>query len=235
MAIIIDSNEPPHFKANLNAEIKALAEGDFWIEVGENKRIVIERKTWDDAYNSWKQNRLEEQISRIISNHSDYVLLIEGNKQGSRLWRNKQMNQLKGLQKFLNRMSLEAIPVVYTSSKNDTCDYLQYLERRLVEGTYRKIIKKTTVLKSSRNKYHNIMSLIPGITIDRSKKLYDLFDSLPDFINNTEKAILLDENNKRWHTNLKKIKSFINETWELTSEREIIFSNVNENKDSQEE
>lgn len=79
------------------------------------------------------------------------------------------------------------------------------------------------------------MSLIPGITIDRSKKLYDLFDSLPDFINNTEKAILLDENNKRWHTNLKKIKSFINETWELTSEREIIFSNVNENKDSQEE
>lgn len=229
MAIIIDSNEPPHFKNCLEAEIKGLPEGDFWIESGEEQRIIVERKTWDDAYNSWKQNRLEEQVSRIISKHSDYVLVIEGNKQSSRLWRNKQMNQLKGLQKFLNRMSLEAIPVVYTSSKNDTCDYLQYLERRLIEGKYRKIIKKTTVLKSSRNKYHNIMSLIPGITIDRSKKLYDLFDSLPDFINNTEKAIMLDENNKRWHTNVKKIQSFINENWKLTPEREIIFDNSSEN------
>lgn len=229
MAIIIDSNEPPHFKNHLEAEIKGLPEGDFWIESGEEQRIIVERKTWDDAYNSWKQNRLEEQVSRIISKHSDYVLVIEGNKQSSRLWRNKQMNQLKGLQKFLNRMSLEAIPVVYTSSKNDTCDYLQYLERRLIEGKYRKIIKKTTVLKSSRNKYHNIMSLIPGITIDRSKKLYDLFDSLPDFINNTEKAIMLDENNKRWHTNVKKIQSFINENWKLTPEREIIFDNSSEN------
>lgn len=229
MAIIIDSNEPPHFKNHLEAETKGLPEGDFWIENGEEQRIIVERKTWDDAYNSWKQNRLEEQVSRIISKHSDYVLVIEGNKQSSRLWRNKQMNQLKGLQKFLNRMSLEAIPVVYTSSKNDTCDYLQYLERRLIEGKYRKIIKKTTVLKSSRNKYHNIMSLIPGITIDRSKKLYDLFDSLPDFINNTEKAIMLDENNKRWHTNVKKIQSFINENWKLTPEREIIFDNSSEN------
>ena len=229
MAIIIDSNEPPHFKNHLEAETKGLPEGDFWIENGEEQRIIVERKTWDDAYNSWKQNRLEEQVSRIISKHSDYVLVIEGNKQSSRLWRNKQMNQLKGLQKFLNRMSLEAIPVVYTSSKNDTCDYLQYLERRLIEGKYRKIIKKTTVLKSSRNKYHNIMSLIPGITIDRSKKLYDLFDSLPDFINNTEKAIMLDENNKRWHTNVKKIQSFINENWKLTPEREIIFDNSGEN------
>jgi len=229
MAIIIDSNEPPHFKNHLEAETKGLPEGDFWIESGEEQRIIVERKTWDDAYNSWKQNRLEEQVSRIISKHSDYVLVIEGNKQGSRLWRNKQMNQLKGLQKFLNRMSLEAIPVVYTSSKNDTCDYLRYLEKRLIEGKYRKIIKKTTVLKSSRNKYHNIMSLIPGITIDRSKKLYDLFDSLPDFINNTEKAIMLDENNKRWHTNVKKIQSFINENWKLTPEREIIFDSSSEN------
>ena len=223
MPIIIDSNEPPHFKNKIVGEVKGLPEGDFWLESEDGKRIVIERKTWDDAYNSWKQNRLEEQVSRIIQNHQNYVLLIEGNKQGSRLWRNKQMNQLKGLQKFLNRMSVEAIPVVYTTSKNDTCDYLHYLLNRLNEGTYQKIIKKTTVLKSSRNKYHNMMSLIPGITIDRSKALYDVFDSLPDFVNNTEKALLLDENNKRWRTNVEKIKKFINESWGNTPERELIF------------
>jgi ERCC4-type nuclease len=222
MILTIDSKEPPHFSKHLEGEVKALKEGDFWLENENGKRIVVERKTWDDAYNSWKQNRLEDQISRIIEKHDDYVLLIEGNKQGSRLWRNKQMNQLKGLQKFLNRMSVEAIPVVYTTSKNDTCDYLIYLGKRLEEGTYKKLIKKTTVLKSSRNKFHNIMSLIPGITIERSKALYDLFDDLADFVNNTEKAILLDENNKRWITNVGKIKEFVEQEWTITPEREMI-------------
>ena len=85
------------------------------------------------------------------------------------------------------------------------------------------LIRKTTVLKSSRNKYHNIMSMIPGITIDRSKSLYDFFDSLPDFINNVERAKELDEENKRWHTNVDKIKIFIDRAWEnIGNEREII-------------
>ena len=222
MRLLIDSKEPPHFNKHIEGEVVALKEGDFWLEDDNDRRIVVERKTWDDAYNSWKQNRLEEQVARILENHDDYVLLIEGNKQSSRLWRNKQMNQLKGLQKFLNRLSVEVIPVVYTTSKNDTCDYLQYLHKRLIEGSYQKLIKKTTVLKSSRNKYHNIMSLIPGITIERSKALYDMFDGLPDFINNTEKALLLDENNKRWHTNVGKIIAFIQEEWTTTPEQIII-------------
>ena len=66
------------------------------------------------------------------------------------------------------------------------------------------------------------MSLIPGITIERSKALYDLFDDLADFVNNTEKAILLDENNKRWITNVGKIKEFVEQEWTITPEREMI-------------
>ena len=222
MVLSVDSNEPSYFGNNLECEIKPLPEGDFWIEINE-RRIVVERKTWDDAYNSWMQKRLEEQISRILENHEDYILLIEGNKQSSRLWRNKQFHQLDSLQKFLNRMSLEAIPVIYTSSKKDTCSYLNYLSKRVEEGKFMHLIRKTTVLKSSRNKYHNIMSMIPGITIDRSKSLYDFFDSLPDFINNVERAKELDEENKRWHTNVDKIKIFIDRAWEIIgNEREII-------------
>jgi len=221
MELIVDSNEPKFFAENIECEVKALPEGDFWI-VGNDKKVVIERKTWDDAYNSWVQKRLEEQVSRIIENHKDYILLIEGNKQSSRLWRSKQFHQLDSLQKFLNRMSVEAIPVIYTSSKKDTCSYLTYLSKRIEGGEYGKLIRKTTILKSSRNKYHNIMSMIPGITIERSKKLYDLFNSLPDFINNIEKAIELDAENKRWITNVKKIQAFIEEEWGTTPNQEII-------------
>jgi ERCC4-type nuclease len=226
MVIFVDSQEPPHFCNNLDCEVKALPEGDFWIEL-KGKRVVIERKTWDDAYNSWMQKRLEEQISRILENHDDYILLIEGNKQSSRLWRNKQFHQLESLQKFLNRMSLEVIPVIYTTSKRDTCSYLNYLSKRIDSGEYMHLIRKTTVLKSSRNKYHNIMSLIPGITIERSKLLFDLFDDLPDFINNVDKAITLDSENKRWITNVRKIKEFILCSWENTPERELIVEKGN--------
>ena len=66
------------------------------------------------------------------------------------------------------------------------------------------------------------MSMIPGITIERSKKLYDLFNNLPEFINNIEKAIELDAENKRWITNVKKIQAFIEEEWGTTPNQEII-------------
>lgn len=223
MEILIDSNEPKFFSETIEGQVTALKEGDFWIVCSDDTTMVVERKTWDDAYNAWKQKRLEEQVARIVQNHTHYVLLIEGNKNGSRLFRNKQFNQLNALQKFLNRMSLEVIPVAYTSSKKDTCSYLSYLGQRIEGGDYGKLVRKTTVLKSSRNTYHNMMSLIPGITIDRSKALYNLFENLPDFINNTEKANILDEENKRWLTNLGKIKAFINQEWGTTpSERELL-------------
>jgi len=229
MEILIDSKEPTFFSENLEGNIIGLSEGDFWVECVNGTTVVVERKTWDDAYNAWQQKRLEEQISRMRVKHLNCVLLIEGNKNGSRLFRQKQFNQLNALQKFLNRMSLEVIPVVYTSSKKDTCSYLSYLGERVERGDYQTLIRKTTILKSSRNTYHNIMSLIPGITIDRSKALYDLFDNLPDFINNTIKAERLDADNKRWLTNVRKIKEFIQEPWGNTpEEREIIYETKTE-------
>ena len=166
----------------------------------------------------------------MIEKTDNGILLIEGKLNQSWIWRNKKnYSRIQGLKKFLNRMSVEAIPVVFTDSKNETIKYVESISQRIQNNDFKVLVRKTTVVKSSRNVYHNMMSLIPGITIDRSKKLYDLFDSLPDFINNTEKAIMLDENNKRWHTNVKKIQSFINENWKLTPEREIIFDNSSEN------
>ena len=65
------------------------------------------------------------------------------------------------------------------------------------------------------------MSLIPGITIDRSKKLYNHFDSLEDFIVGIERAKEVDDK-KRWHTQVNKIEAFIKQEWGETKEREVI-------------
>jgi ERCC4-type nuclease len=217
MQVFIDSHE------NFEEEdwIKTpLTEGDILIKGSES--VLIERKTWDDAYTSWISKRLEDQVSRIIENSDAGILLVEGKLNQSWIWRNKKnYSRIQGLRKFLNRMSLEAIPVVFTDSKNDTVKYVKGLIKRIEEGDFRYLVRKTTVVKSSRNKYHNIMSLIPGITIQRSKALYNEFDSLKDFFINIEKAKNVDEK-KRWHTQVNKIQTFINQPWGLTPEREVI-------------
>ena len=203
-----------------------LAEGDILISDKEYP-VLIERKTWDDAYTSWVSKRLEDQVSRILEKTDNGILLIEGKLNQSWVWRNKKnYSRIEGLKKFLNRMSVEALPVVFTESKADTIKYVESLSNRIVNGEFRVLVRKTTVVKSSRNKYHNMMSLIPGITIDRSKKLYDHFDSLEDFFLNTEKAKEIDEK-KRWHTQVNKVVDFIQKPWGKTPEREVIVDKKN--------
>ena len=122
MPIMVDVHEPNFFIENISeSQSIPLSEGDFLIEVQGKRKIIVERKTWDDAYNSWKSKRLEDQISRMVEHYDDYLLIIEGNKSGSRLFRSRKFNLLDGLQTFLNRMSLEVIPVVYTGLKKENC------------------------------------------------------------------------------------------------------------------
>lgn len=158
----------------------------------------------------------------MVEAFDEYILLIEGNKSGSRLFRSRKYNQLEGLQTFLNRMSLEVIPVVYTSSKKKTVDYFHYLNKRIDSGDYKTLVRKTKIMKSSRNVYHNMLSLIPGITIDGSKSLYNHFNSLDDFVKNVQKAKEVDEK-KRWHNQVEKIEAFMIKEWGENTEREIIF------------
>ena len=221
MKVLVDIHEPEVFLEINKSESNSLKEGDFLIE-GLDKKIILERKTWDDAYNSWMSKRLEDQISRMIEKYDDCILIIEGKWNQSYTWRKtKNYSKIKGLQSFLNRMSVEAIPVIYTDSKNDTIKYIENIVKRLESKDYKMLVRKTTVVKSSRNKYHNIMSLIPGITIDRSKALFNEFDSLRDFMVNTQRAKNVDEK-KRWHTQVNKIEKFIEEAWGETEERKVI-------------
>lgn len=229
MEVFIDTYEPSFFQDNIQDSIvKPLGIGDFHLVFEDGRVIVIERKTWDDAYNSWMSKRLELQISQMVENYDDYILLIEGNKSGSRLFRTKKYSQLEGLQTFLNRMSLEVIPVVYTSSKKKTVSYFEYLEKRVLSGDFKTMVRKTKLVKSSRNKYHNILSMIPNISIDRSKQIYDSYSSLYDFVLNAEKLGEIDSENKRWVNATGKIHQFIHESWGETSEERDLIRDRNE-------
>jgi len=199
---------------------EALPYGDIWI--GLENPVIVERKTWDDAYNSWQSNRLDSQITEILKSGDKGIILIEGKLTNSWIWRNKKnYSSIKGLKTYLNRINLEVIPVVYTDSKNDTIKWCEKLHQRIIDKDFGILVRKVKVLKSSRNKYHNIMSLIPQITLERSKKLYDHFNSLQDFINNIDYALEIDDKT-RWKNQVIKIKEFIESPWGETKEREII-------------
>ena len=225
MKIHVDSHEPTYFVENIKgSESTPLSVGDFELVSSEGRKVIIERKTWDDAYGSWISKRLEDQVSRMVMEYDEYILMIEGNKASSRLFRTKKFNQIESLQSFLNRMSAEVIPVIYTSSKKKSAQYIQNLMKRIETGDYQTLVRKTTVVKSSRNKYHNILRLIPNITIDRSKSLYAHFDSLSDFINNVHRAREVDLGSKRWINSVSKIQDFVHAKWDEGGEREILKS-----------
>lgn len=220
MRVIVDTYEGQETADRLKAELTPLSEGDIHI-INGTQTIVIERKTWDDAYTSWQSKRLENQISNMVEKYDDSILLIEGRLQNSRLWRQKKYALVRMLQRFLNRMCAEVLPVVYTDSKNDTANYVESVCKRLESGDYKTLVRKTVVVKSSRNIFHNMMSLIPGISIDRSKALYNNFSNLSDFVNNFEGAKKLDDK-KRWHTQCDKIQKTLDTEWGETPKREII-------------
>ena len=89
--VLVDAHEHGSVRAMaeliLNAEIKTLSEGDFWV-LGKDFNqqpltVKVERKTWSDAYGSFNSKRLQEQVSRLIESASQdsgvrTVLLIEG-------------------------------------------------------------------------------------------------------------------------------------------------------------
>ena len=122
---------------------------------------------------------------------------------------------------IIHGINLEAIPVIYTDSKADTIKWCEKINKRLEEEDFGIFVRKVKVMKSSRNKYHNILNLIPQISLERSKVLYNHFDSLKHLINNISEAEILDEKT-RWKNQVNKIKEFIESPWGETQEREII-------------
>ncbi len=194
MSWTVDIHEDAWFALHLGAEHEGLPEGDFKFEHGD-KTFLIERKTWGDAYNSWRSNRLEDQLSRMLEKTPHSIVLIEGRKES--IYQSSphvnggpsQRDQIKNLQAVLNRLSAEICPVVYTDGKEDTRRYLQALATRVESGSFGKLVRKPTMVKSSRNKHHVLLQSIPGIGRSTAKKIYSHYPSLKAMINEWDNAL----------------------------------------------
>ncbi|MDA8718606.1 hypothetical protein N9M03_00235 [bacterium] len=190
--VFVDSHEHGSVRAMaeliLNAEIKTLSEGDFWvIGTGFDKQpltVKVERKTWSDAYGSFNSKRLQEQVSRLIESAADTsgvrtVLLIEGSPRDIY---GVSPDRIRSLQQHLNRLSVESLPVVYTESMDETFRYLNSVIARVKAGEFGSLVRPVTVVSSTRNKHHALLEQIPKVGRTTGKKIYNHFDSLADFV-----------------------------------------------------
>ena len=216
--VIVDAHEHGRIKAMaemiLNAEVEPLEVGDFRVE-GEGFEeqpiaVVIERKTWSDAYGSFNSKRLQNQISRLIEAAVDSnvrpVLLVEGS---TRDIYGVNADSIRALQQHLNRLSVESVPVVYTESIDETFRYLNSVVHRVKSKEFGSLVRPVTVVTSSRNKHHAMLEQMPKVGRTMGKKIYDEYASLVDFVNRFESDPVIGSHTKAYQA----IVDFINTEW----------------------
>ena len=219
MKIIVDSKESAQNKATcqmlLNATIESLPEGDIIVENDDGKRWVFERKTWADAHSSWTNKRLQNQISRMVENCENYVLLVEGSP--NQVY--GDANSVRGLQTFFNRVCVEVCPVIYTESFDETIRYIRSISLRIKDGSVNTLVRPITVITSTRNKHHAMLEQIPKVGRTTAKKIYEAYDNLEDFVTNWEDASNRDvAKGVTW----KAVDDFLNKQWGSTESKVIV-------------
>ena len=226
IAISVDSKESENtkqiFQMLLNADIENLSEGDIKIYDYDNPAdcSLFERKTWSDAYTSWTSKRMQEQISRLVTNPSRNYLIIEGSPRDI-FTANK--NQIQSLQQFLNRMSSEVLPVIYTADLDETIRFSRSHALRMEQGELHQLVRPVTVVTSTSNKHHALLEQIPRIGKKLAKEIYQNYGSLGDFVVNFAETSEEVVKVKPKSVTYRKIHDFLTEVWNTEVDREIIF------------
>lgn len=226
IAISVDSKESENtksiFQMLLNADIENLAEGDIKVYDYDDPTdcSLFERKTWSDAYTSWTSKRMQEQISRLITNPGRNYLIIEGS---SRDIFTANKNQVQSLQQFLNRMSSEVLPVVYTESLDETIRFVRSHALRMETEELHQLVRPVTVVTSTSNKHHALLEQIPRVGKKLAKDVYANYGSLGDFVVNFATTSEETVGVKTKSVTYRKIMEFLNQVWNPDVDREVIF------------
>jgi len=210
--LIVDVHEGEFIATISNCdERKGLPVGDFLLDTGDKETTwILERKTWGDALTAWKSKRLQDQISRMVEMYDNYAVIVEGKPED---FFSAQPHDWKSLRSFLNRVSMETCPVIYTDTVSETTQYVNNLKKRIRDEVAYHFTRPITLVKSSRNQHHNLLQTIPGIGREKAKSLYELYSNLNEMFEDWGKA----KDNKVVVANTwEKVNSFMSEEWKTT-------------------
>ncbi len=193
MKVIVDYREKPSgilrelAKQGIEAEVKALALGDFIIQTKDRSgniiNLCIEKKTQDDFLNSIIDKRLLRQLIDMKEQFQNQLLIIEGNGNLYSL-RKFHPNSIRGT---LATISIDLqIPTITTRSIADTAALIAVISKRLEKD--RKDISLMNKRKplSIKEQQEFIIEALPGIGPTLSKSLLNEFKSIKSIINAKE-------------------------------------------------
>lgn len=162
--------------------------GDFLIK-NENNDILfaIERKSFKDLCASIIDNRFRDQKERLlesINNPSKIIYILEGIKEPSQGISIQTINSA-----ILNLLFKHNYKVIFTNSKQDTVNNILSLCNKLNNKDYQnqptqllpiKLVKKSDKLYS--NIFINMLSVIPGVSINTASKIQKIYNTMHNLI-----------------------------------------------------
>jgi len=187
-SIIVDSREKNSMVlANLiekgaNTEIKKLEVGDY--QIG---KIIIERKTRSDFYNSIKSGHLKEQVKSLKTQDHPLLILEEDKNKFCEI----NQNVIKGMKLSLNIH--HRIPIINSTCEKETAEILIKISEKEYKTTPTNPRK---IPKSIQEQRRFILEAFPGIGPKASQKLLEKFTNLRDIFNAEQKEIEILTNAK---------------------------------------
>jgi ERCC4-type nuclease len=133
MAIVLDNREHSLISLLPTVTVQQLPVGDAWIKVGEQTKLVVERKTTADFEASFLDGRYREQRTRLLAfcaeQKAKALYILEGGLDGRR----RSLDR-PALQKLIHRLLLRyGVAVYFTKSTEDTAATLTLLAQQITE------------------------------------------------------------------------------------------------------
>ena len=192
--ITIDTNEAESFmyeyltSNQYPTERKRLDVGDVMIS-SDDRKIVLERKTWTDMSASLCDGRWHEQKSRMLNEDgtTKFGYVIEGHilDWNSHSFHCINSNAMWGA--LIKTQIRDDMYVFHTVDKNATCLLLKYLYENLVKGEFKikeaKIVtgtnkRKKNNLQDHDNLYKAMLCTIPGVSKKKADSICIKYPSI---------------------------------------------------------
>lgn len=200
MAIVLDNREHSLISLLSTAPVQQLPVGDAWIKVGEQLKLVIERKTTADFEASFLDGRYREQRTRLLAYCAEQkaraLYVLEGGLDGRR----RSLDR-PALQKLIHRLLLRyGVAVYFTKSTEDTASTLTILAQQLTEDA--------TVFEGEQLSYTDVQHVTkkankddpkafacaalqgcPGVSAKSAAAIWEVAQTWPRLLEMTEKGL----------------------------------------------
>ncbi len=165
-------------------DVKQLQVADFLV----SEKVAVERKTTADFLQSMIDGRLMGQMSEMCRNFESPILMIEGDPVELYTERNIHPNAIRGA---IASIAVNfGVPIIYTTSPDDTAAFLYVLAKREQEGGKKEIALRGEKKAMSLSEWQQfVVESLPNISAVMAKRLLEHFGSVEKVFNAEEKQL----------------------------------------------